>query len=50
MDGSAALDADVKADITAAYTGETSESLSMSMAGSMQMTLDENDLQMAYRL
>ena len=48
MDGSASLDADVEADITAAYTGETSESLALSMAGSMQVLLDESDMQMAY--
>ena len=46
--GGTAIDADLNADITITYTGETTEEMSMGMAGNMQMILDENDLQMAY--
>ena len=49
MDGSTAMDVDVAAsiDMSVAQDGET-VSMPMSMDGSMQMILDENDLQMAY--
>ena len=48
MDSSTSLDADVDAQIEVAYTGETSEDMSMAMTGSMQVVLDESDMQMAY--
>ena len=49
MDGATALDADLTASIDISYTqeGET-VSMPMDMSGSMQMILDESDLQMAY--
>ena len=49
MDGATALDADLAASIDISYTqeGET-VSMPMDMSGSMQMILDESDLQMAY--
>ena len=49
MDGATALDADLTAFIDISYTqeGET-VSMPMDMSGSMQMILDESDLQMAY--
>ena len=49
MDGATALDADLIASIDISYTqeGET-VSMPMDMSGSMQMILDESDLQMAY--
>lgn len=48
MDSSASMDADVNANVEVTYTGESTENMAMTMAGSMQVVLDENDMQMAY--